>query len=676
MAALIETFVTARPRAAGYDLDWAASMFGLSSLPAMLQTTMAQEQEVADGTFEGLVYGAYLRNSVVFSCLALRARLFSEPRFVFQQLRGGRAGNIYGTPDLAILEQPNPDLRTRGMLARLRLDADLGGHGFVIADGGQADVVRPDWTTMAYGSPRRASELGAWDPQARIIGFGYYPGGPMSGEKVVTYLPEQVAHIVGAYHPLAKNRGVSLLAAALREVMGDNAATTHKLAFFEHAATPNLALKFPPTMKKETALEWIELFEQEHKGALNAFKTMYLGSGVEPVTVGLTFEQMDFTKLQGEAETRIAAATGMHPVVAALSEGLAGSSLNAGNFAQAARLVGDATLRPLWGDMADAFSRLVPPPPGSRLWYDDSQVAFLRSDVKDQADIIQKNAATITGLVKEGFTPESAVDAVTSGDMSRLVHTGMVSVQLQPPGATPAPAAYRVSRDFWAYDEPYAVLGTLAAGTQVAGNHPIVAAFPSMFAPVAAPLRLPPRSGPAPIVSVAEVLNARAELEAAGRPCGAGSIAALLHVSEDTVRRRQAEAREAEAQRPDPMAVAVTALATAVAGRPDQPAPVINVTPAPVTVHTPDVNVTIERGAVEVSAPVTVHPAPVTVTTPDVHIVNADTAAIDSGEIADAIAARMADLTKPTRKRIERDEQGRITAVVEETDDGRHDEDQ
>lgn len=540
MAAMIERFVTATPRAENSGWDWWTSLFGsLSTLPTVLQTTMAQEQEQADGSFEGIVYGAYLRNSVVFSCLALRARLFSEARFAFQQLRGSRPGNLFGTPALSILEQPNGDMRIRRMLAQVRLQADLGGHGFIVSDGGEADVLRPDWTVMAYGSKAR-SDLGSWDPHARIIGFGYYPGGLNSGEDVIKYLPEQVAHLPGAIHPLYRNRGVSLLAAALREVMADNAATTHKLAFFEHAATPNLALKFPPTMAKEAALEWIELFEQEHRGALNAFRTLYLGAGVEPFPVGLNFEQMEYTKLQGEAETRIAAATGMHPVVSALSEGLAGSSLNAGNFAQAARLVGDATLRPLWGDAADALAKIVPPPPGSRLWYDDRDVAFLRSDVTDQADIIQKNATTITSLVKEGFTPDSAIDAVITGDMTRLQHTGMVSVQLQPPGtvANPAPQAFELTTDFWALDDPYAGLGRLTRGAVVDASHPLLRAYPSVFAPVTAESK----SGPAPIVSRAEVLAKRAELQRAGQPSGHAALARALNVAEITVRRRLAEA--------------------------------------------------------------------------------------------------------------------------------------
>jgi hypothetical protein len=35
-------------------------------------------------------------------------------------------------------------------------------------------------------------------------------------------------------------------------------------------------------------------------------------------------------------------------------------------------------------------------------------------------------------LVDGGFEPSSVVDAVTTGDMARLIHTGSVSVQLQP----------------------------------------------------------------------------------------------------------------------------------------------------------------------------------------------------------------------------------------------------
>jgi hypothetical protein len=54
-----------------------------------------------------------------------------------------------------------------------------------------------------------------------------------------------------------------------------------------------------------------------------------------------------------------------------------------------------------------------------------------------------QDAGTINTLISAGFNPDDAVDAVTAGDLSRLrgKHTGLVSVQLQEPGAQDQPAA-------------------------------------------------------------------------------------------------------------------------------------------------------------------------------------------------------------------------------------------
>ena len=76
-------------------------------------------------------------------------------------------------------------------------------------------------------------------------------------------------------------------------------------------------------------------------------------------------------------------------------------------------------------------------------------MAFLREDVSDQAKILQLRQATIGGYIRDGFTPASAIAAVLAGDEGLLVHTGLVSVQLQPPGTalpgTPGAAAPAIS---------------------------------------------------------------------------------------------------------------------------------------------------------------------------------------------------------------------------------------
>jgi hypothetical protein len=76
-----------------------------------------------------------------------------------------------------------------------------------------------------------------------------------------------------------------------------------------------------------------------------------------------------------------------------------------------------------------------------RLWYDDRDVSFLQEDVLDAAEIRGKDAQTMRTLVDGGFNPDSVIEAVTTGDMGLLTHSGTLSVQLQPPGEGTEPAA-------------------------------------------------------------------------------------------------------------------------------------------------------------------------------------------------------------------------------------------
>jgi hypothetical protein len=63
-------------------------------------------------------------------------------------------------------------------------------------------------------------------------------------------------------------------------------------------------------------------------------------------------------------------------------------------------------------------------------------VAFLREDIKELAETQSITMATINAAIAAGWTPESAQNAVLAEDLSLLVHSGLVSVQLQPPGTT------------------------------------------------------------------------------------------------------------------------------------------------------------------------------------------------------------------------------------------------
>lgn len=141
--------------------------------------------------------------------------------------------------------------------------------------------------------------------------------------------------------------------------------------------------------------------------------------------------------------TRIAMLGRVPAPLLGISEGLAGSSLNAGNFGMARRIFADSWIYPSLQDLAASVESIMVRPRNragqvdAELWFDTGDMPILREDAKDAAEIAQTDANTIGQLVRDGFTADSAKAAVIGRDMSQLVHTGLVSVQLQEPGSTP-----------------------------------------------------------------------------------------------------------------------------------------------------------------------------------------------------------------------------------------------
>lgn len=404
-----------------------------------------QTAEPIANSLTGFSSGALKGDGVVFACERLRLAVFSEARFQFQQMRGGRPGDLFGTPGLQLLERPFPGGTTGDLLSRMLLDADLAGNAFVADIDGEAVRLRPDWVEIVL-TPRDVPGVGEGDGATltvgyRRLGYFYYEGGIAPKKQPAFFLADEVAHFAPMPDPEASFRGMSWLTPVVREIQADLAATRHKLKFFENAATPNLAVAMDKSVTPEKFKAFMDAMDDAHSGVENAYKTLYTAGGADVTVIGKDMQQLDFKVTQGAGETRIAAAAGVHPVLVGLSEGLAGSSLNAGNFASARRSTVDGTMRPLWRNAAGSLEILVSPPDGARLWFDDRDIAFLREDQKDAAEIAGLNSRTIRTYTDAGFTAESAVAAVTSGDLTLLKHSGLFSVQLQPPGTGQTPTA-------------------------------------------------------------------------------------------------------------------------------------------------------------------------------------------------------------------------------------------
>jgi predicted ABC-type ATPase len=413
--------------------DWVQMFnYGGVQYPYLPSMSLGQEIEPPDPTFAGYVRGAYKSNGVVFACMAARMLLFSEARFQFRQLRSGRPGDLFGTTALRPLEEPWPNGTTGDLLSRAINDADLAGNFYAVGLQERIYRLRPDWVTIVLGS-----RLEPDDPQlavdCEVLGYIYRPGGVPNAEQATVLRAEQVAHFAPYPDPEARYRGMSWITPVIREIMADQAATNHSQQYFEKGATPNIAVSLDPAVTGDEFLEFVRMFEQRHSDLTDAYRTIFLGGGATITPVGSTMQQADFANTRGTSETRICMAARVPPIIVGTEVGLRSSTYS--NYGEARRAFADLTMRPMWRQIAGAFASIIDVPDAAELWYDDRDVAFLQEDVKDGAEIMEADARSIRTLSDGGFDPQSVVDAVVAGDLRRLKHSGLLPVQVQPPGS-------------------------------------------------------------------------------------------------------------------------------------------------------------------------------------------------------------------------------------------------
>lgn len=410
--------------------DWASYFSYAGVAYPLIQTTMGS---VDNERIPITSVVAHETNTAVFSLVLARVQAFSQIRFAWTRFANTVPGDLFWSQELGLLDKPWPGGQLAHLLARMEVDNCIAGNAYVVRPRrNRLARLRPDRVTIILGSQTNA-DIPADAPDVEVAGYYYTP---RSGEPMV-FMPEQVAHYAPMPDPVYQFLGMSWMTPAIREIQGDSLATEHKARFFENAATPNLAIKFDPMVPIETVKAFKELMENEHRGAWNAYKTLYLGGGADPVPVGTNFQQLDFAKTQGKGEARLAAAAGVPASWVGFSEGLQGSSLNAGNFQSARRRFSDGTMEHLWMNAAGSLENILTVPPGANLWYSTRHVAFMREDAQDLANIQNLEAQTIAALVVQGYEPDSVVKAVQNNDWTLLVHSGLTSVQLHAPGAGP-----------------------------------------------------------------------------------------------------------------------------------------------------------------------------------------------------------------------------------------------
>jgi phage portal protein BeeE len=375
---------------------------------------------------------AYKNNSIVFAAILARLMLFSEATFKFQTLRDKRL--FGGTPQdpgaLLRLESPWPNATTGELLARMEQDTSLAGNAYVWNAGAQLVRLRPDWVTIV-------SEI-RYDPIGRTyrepVGYWWDPGpGGDYDQKPQMFGADEVAHWSPIPDPCANFRGMSWLSPIVREITADNAMTDYKIRYLENAATPNIMIRYPQRLNPETVDRIRDRIQARYGGVENAFKTIVLDEGADFTVVGNTFEQMNFTSVQAAGENRILMAAGVPGIVVGSKEGLEAATYS--NYGQAMRRFADLTMRPQWRSVCASLQKLVTVPPGTRLWYDVSDIAALRQGEKERAETMLIKSQAAGELVKAGFDLESIKAALESSDMNQLKAATAQPLAL-PPGLT------------------------------------------------------------------------------------------------------------------------------------------------------------------------------------------------------------------------------------------------
>lgn len=394
-------------------------------------------------SFTSYVDAIHRKNPVISAAATSRALLVSQLRFVYRNNAvSSTPGRTFGDRTLSLLERPGA-MKRSAFLSTMELHGSYAGSAYPVVKNGKLFLLRPDWTTVVMASdsdPVTVDDMTLPPSDAVVSAIVYQPEHNGKKGRPEAFVPGEFTIWSPEPDPVYWWRGVSWVSALVREFAIDGQVTEHQSKFFENAATPQLVFTMDPSKTPQEIQEYAAVVNQRFAGTQNAHKNMFLGGGTDVKVVGSMLDNLALKDVSGGFETRVAARSMVPAVVLGIREGLGGSALNSGNYGQTRRQWADKWYTPTADSLCEALQDLLPPKPDAELSWDRSRVMFLQEDEKDAADIRQVNSVALRQLVEAGYEPVSAVEYLHTDDITKLRHTGNVSVQLQPPGSG-SPAA-------------------------------------------------------------------------------------------------------------------------------------------------------------------------------------------------------------------------------------------
>src|SRR6266705_6388166 len=178
---------TSSSRRKNLSLDEYASWFSYGGVNyPMLQTTYStlDQERIAWSADQ-----AARRSGPVFSLVLARMQVFSQIRFAWTRFTGAQPGDLFGTTDLKVLEQPWPGGTTADLLARMEWDASAAGNSYTRRKGSALHRLNPAWVIIVLGSQEDAENPWA-AADTTVAGYLFVP----PNSKPQFFTPQQVCH--------------------------------------------------------------------------------------------------------------------------------------------------------------------------------------------------------------------------------------------------------------------------------------------------------------------------------------------------------------------------------------------------------------------------------------------------------------------------------------------------
>lgn len=379
-------------------------------------------------------------NSIVVACLNWIGRTLPEaPVQVVRLKRDGTEEVVRNHPLTRLLARPNPYYSGAVLLQATAADFKATGNAYWLKGRAEAgNMLELWWVPSSLMEPR-------WpegdDGRTFISHYEYSPGGVPT-----RYRPEDVVHFRNGIDPQNPRKGLSEIAALVREVVTDDEAANYTASLLRNMATPSVVIA-PDSDDTVVTKDDAERIKQDFTarfGGDNRGAPLVMSARVKVTPLSFPPSQMDLSALRAIPEGRISAVLGVHAAVTGLPMGLANTKVGA-TMSEMREESYENCIIPLQRVFAaEMTAQLLPDlgdPRTERVEFDVSQVRVLQPD-------LDKLFLRLDTAVRGGWmTPNEAraevdLDDLPGGDVLYVPNTLTPTdpANLIPPEPEPVPA--------------------------------------------------------------------------------------------------------------------------------------------------------------------------------------------------------------------------------------------